>query len=273
MLDRGVEYFVKKQGNGDFKFPFFKIAEQLKKVDILFGNLETVISDKGNKIGSIYSFRANPKAVEGLIFAGFDVLSAANNHVFDYGRMAMEDSFKRLKNAGIDYVGAGLNEGEAKQGIIKEIKGTKVAFLAYNNKGSQYWQATAERSGINWLDGRIKEDIKKAKEKSDLVIVSMHFGEEYYKKPSREQEYFARLAIDSSADLVIGHHPHVVQPIEKYKNGWIAYSLGNFVFDQGFSQETMEGLLLEIIIENKKIKEVNPKKVKLSEFFQPYFDQ
>ena len=102
------------------------------------------------------------------------------------------------------------------------------------------------------------------------MIVSFHWGEEYQNQPNKEQRYFAQLAIDSGADLVIGHHPHVVQPVEKYKNSWIAYSLGNFVFDQSFSEKTMKGFLLEVIIENKKIKEINPKEIKISKYFQPY---
>ena len=105
------------------------------------------------------------------------------------------------------------------------------------------------------------------------MIVSFHWDEEYQPRPSQKQEYFAHLAIGSGADLVIGHHPHNIQPVEKYANSWIAYSLGNFVFDQGFSKETVEGLLLEIIIENKKIIAVNFKIIEISEFFQPYLTQ
>ncbi len=269
MLDRGVEYKVEKEGNGDFKFPFLKIADYLKKADILFGNLESVISDKGIKVGSIYSFRAEPEAINGLTYAGFDILSVANNHIFDYGREAMEDSFKRLKEAGISYIGGGFDEEEVRAGITKEVKSTKITFLAYTNKGSEYWQATENRSGIGWLDERIEDDIKKAKEKSDLVIVSFHWGEEYQSQANKEQEYFGHLAVDSGADLVIGHHPHTIQPIEKHKDGWIAYSLGNFVLDQSFSEETMKGLLLKIIVENKKIKEVSSEEVKISDSFQP----
>ncbi|KKQ68291.1 MAG: hypothetical protein A3F95_00480 [Candidatus Nealsonbacteria bacterium RIFCSPLOWO2_12_FULL_39_31] len=269
MLDRGVEYAVEKQGNGDFRFPFLKIADYLKKADILFGNLESVISNKGEKVGSVYSFRADPKAIEGLLFAGFDILSVANNHIFDYGRLAMEDGLKRLKNVGIGYIGAGFNEEEVRSGIIKEIKGVKICFLAYNNKGSEYWQAGENSSGISWLDDKITKDVRTAKEKSDLVIVSMHFGEEYQNKQNGEQEYFAKLAIDSGADLVLGHHPHVIQPVEKYKQGWIAHSLGNFIFDQNFSEETMEGILLEVIVENKKIQKISQIKIEISENFQP----
>jgi len=268
MLDRGVEYAVNKEGKGDFRFPFLKIADYLKKADILFGNLESVISDKGEKVGSIYSFRADPKAVEGLLFAGFDVVSVSNNHIFDYGRVAMEDSLMRLKMVGIDYIGAGFSEAEVRLGIIKEIKGTKICFLAYTNKGSEYWQAKGNNSGIGWLDDKIADDIKKAKEKSDLVMVSMHFGDEYQSEQNKEQEYFAKLAIDSGADLIFGGHPHTVQPVEKYKQGWIAYSLGNFVFDQNFSKETMEGLLLNVSIEDKKIQKVSEIKIKISDEFQ-----
>ncbi|MDO8264822.1 MAG: CapA family protein, partial [Candidatus Parcubacteria bacterium] len=96
MMDRGVEYSIRQKGNGDFKFPFLKIADFLKDADILVGNLESPISDKGEKVGSIYSFRSDLKAIEGLSFAGFDILSVANNHAFDYGRLALEDTLLRL---------------------------------------------------------------------------------------------------------------------------------------------------------------------------------
>lgn len=263
MLDRGVEYMTE----GDFKFPFLKIKDCLHKADLLFGNLESVISDKGENVGSIYSFRAEPEAIEGLVFAGFDIISAANNHAFDYGRTALEDSLKRLKEAGIEYVGAGFSEDEVKSGILIEIKEAKIGFLAYTDQGSEYWEAKGDSSGIGWIRESIKEDIQNME--SDLIFVSFHFGEEYQKEPSEKQEYFAKLAIDSGADLVIGHHPHVTQPVVKYKNGWIAYSLGNFVFDQYFSEETMTGLILEVLIEDKEIKKVDSKEFKMTEFYQP----
>ena len=270
MLDRGVEFMIKKYGNGDYKWTFSKIIDDLKQVDILFGNLESPISDKGIKVGSIYSFRADPKTIEGLTYAGFDVLSVANNHIFDYSREAMEDSFKKLKEAGISYIGGGFDEKEAHSPVIKVIRGTKIAFLAYTNLGIENWVAKERKSGISWLsEVNLKKDISDAKNQADLVIVSMHFGEEYQAQPDFKQKYFARLAIDSGADLIIGHHPHVVQPIEKYKEGYIAYSLGNFIFDQGFSEETMKGLLLEILVENGKIIEVAPRDIKINKFFQP----
>jgi len=270
MLDRGVEWAINKYGKGDFKFPFLKVAEELNKADILVGNLESVISDKGQKVGSIYSFRAEPEAIEGLTFAGFDIVSVANNHVFDYSRAAMENSFKRLKTAGIDYIGGGFNEKEAHSPVIKNIDGIKIAFLAYSNLGSKYWISDKTQSGIsNLTKENIEEDIMNAKRQSDLVVASFHFGDEYQTKSNSNQQFWAHLSIDSGADLVIGHHPHVAQEIEEYKGKYIAYSLGNFVFDQAFSKETMQGLLLKVIVENGKIKEVIPVKIKINQFFQP----
>jgi poly-gamma-glutamate synthesis protein (capsule biosynthesis protein) len=274
MLDRGVKYSIEKYGKGDYKFPFLKIVNELKKADILFGNLESIISDKGKKVGSIYSFRADPEAIEGLKFAGFDILSVANNHIFDYGREAMEDSFKRLKEAKIDYLGGGFNEKEACSPIIKEIGKTKIAFLAFSNLGTPLWAAKEKKSGICWLEKeKMERIINETKKKVDIVVVSFHYGEEYFSKPTQFQISISHSAIDSGANLVVGHHSHSVQPVEKYKSGWIAYSLGNFVFDQKFSKETMTGLMLKISIENSKIKEVIPIKIKINQFYQPEIEK
>ena len=275
MLDRGVEYMINKQGNGDFKFPFLEIADEFKSADIVFGNLESVISDKGRKVGSIYSFRAEPEAIQGLQFAGFDILSLANNHMLDYTREAMEDTMKRLEKASIDYVGAGFNQGQAFSLKIKEIENTKIGFLAYTNLGAESWKAGKDYSGMAWISEqdieKIQKDIEKAKKETDVLIISIHAGEEYSTNITDFQEKFAHSCIDAGADIIIGHHPHVVQKIEKYKGKYIAYSLGNFVFDQGFSEETMEAILLDIKIKDKKIDKVIPQKIKISNFFQPYF--
>jgi len=284
MLNRGVEYIIQKEGRPtgpasgypgypDFRFPFLKIADDLKGAELLFGNLEGPISDKGNKVGSIYSFRNNPKVIEGLKFAGFNVISLANNHAFDYGREALEDTLLRLKDANIDYIGAGFDESEAYSPILKEIKDTKIAFLAYTNLGPENWKATGNNSGIAWISEdnfeKIREEIKKAKENCDILIISLHAGEEYQTAPTQFQIDFAKMAIDSGADIVIGHHPHVVQSNEVYNGGYIFYSMGNFVFDQDFFEETMKGEIVKVLIENDRIKEVIPKEIKINEFFQP----
>ncbi|MFA4999037.1 MAG: CapA family protein [Candidatus Paceibacterota bacterium] len=270
MLDRGVEYYIEKEGKGDYKFPFLKIADYLQKADILVGNLEGPISDKGVKAGSIYSFRMNPKAIEGLTYAGFDILSLANNHMFDYTKEALTDTLSRLKEAKIDYIGGGSNQEEAYSPLIKELNGTKIAFLAYTNLGSPNWAVGTTTSGISWLsEENLKKGIESAKEKADIIIVSFHIGEEYLAEPDATQKYFSKLAVDYGADFVVSHHPHVVQKQEIYKGKYIFYSLGNFVFDQGFSEKTKEGQILKISIKENKIQEITPINIKMNEFFQP----
>lgn len=273
MLDRGVEYMIQTEGKGDFRFPFLKMAEDLRKADILFGNLEGPMAESGIRVGSIYSFRSDPRAVEGLKYAGFDMLSLANNHMLDYGRPALEDTIKNLKNNQIDYVGAGLSGAEAFSMKIKEIKNVKIGFLAYTDLGFQSWRAEEDETGMAWINegdiDEIKRNIEEQKKKVDILIVSLHSGDEYQADPSAFQEKFARTCIDAGADVILGHHPHVVQRTEQYKKSWVIYSLGNFVFDQFFSPETMKGALLEIIIINGKIEEVNAKEVVISQFYQP----
>lgn len=254
MLNRGVEKTIQKNGNNDYKFPFLKVVDYLKGADILFGNLESVISDNGKKMGSIYSFRAKPAVIEGLKYAGFDVVNLANNHAFDYGSEALEDCLKRLKDSEIEYIGAGFSEKEAYSPKIFEIKNTKIAFLAYTNLGSESWATKNDKVGIAWFnEKKMEENVKKAKELADLVIVSFHFGDEYQKNPNQNQKYLAKLAIENGADLIIGHHPHVTQGIEEYKGKLIFYSLGNFIFDQYFSKDTQEGLTVVAEIYPKKI--------------------
>jgi poly-gamma-glutamate synthesis protein (capsule biosynthesis protein) len=268
MLDRGIRLVVEKYGNNDYFFPFEKISDYLKTADIISGNLEGPVSDKGTKVGSIYSFRSDPKAIEGLKQAGFNLMMIANNHAFDYGRLALEDTLTRLTEANIAYVGAGFNKQEAFGPLIKEIKGKKIAFLEYTDLGSPFWAARENSSGIAWVSEEnmeeIKENIKQAREQSDFLIVSLHSGNEYQEEPSQFQKSFAKQALEAGADLAIGHHAHIIQTDEKN----IYYGLGNFVFDQSFSEETMEGEIIRITITPRNVR-IMPLKVKLNQYFQP----
>lgn len=272
MVDRGVEYMIKKKGKGDFRYPFLRIASYLKDKDLVFGNLEGPVSDKGKKVGSIYSFRSDPQVTRGLKYAGFDILSLANNHALDYGREALKDTMNRLEENGIDYVGAGFDRKEAFSMKVKEINDSKIGFLSFTNLGPVAWRAEKDSSGIAWIGKdleKIRLKIQESRSKADVLIVALHWGKEYQKEPTSFQKKLGRACIDAGADLVVGHHPHIVQQIKEYKEGWIAYSLGNFVFDQGFSEETMRGLLLEIVVKDGRIKEVNPRKIRINNYFQP----
>jgi gamma-polyglutamate biosynthesis protein CapA len=261
LLDRGIFWGIHTYGKDNWKWPVLPIAKTLQEADILFGNLESQISDKGYNVGSIYSFRADPKSIQTLQYAGFDVLSVTNNHSFDYTIEAFKDSLSRLRAANIAYTGGGLSEKEAHSPIIKEVRGTNIGFLAYTNSGSASWAANENHGGIAWIDSStletLTQDIQNAKPQVDILVVSLHAGVEYATEPNEFQKKFAKTAIDTGADLVVGHHPHVLQPLKRYKNGWIVYSLGNFLFDQRFSEETMKGAILKIVVKNKTIKNVS----------------
>lgn len=270
MLDRGMKSSVAKYGNGDYIFVFEKVKDYLNDFDVLFGNLEGPISDRGTKTGSVYSFRMNPKSAAALQEAGFDILSVANNHIGDWSKVAMKDTFQNLKEAKIIYSGGGNNKEEAYE-IKTVIKSdTKIAYLSFSQFGKGYLEAGEDTAGIAIIsDEKLKSGIEKAKAENDIVIVSFHFGDEYKKEPNAYQKTFAHKAVDYGADLVVGHHPHVVEPIEKYKDKYIAYSLGNFVFDQHFSKETMEGLTLKVTVENKKITDMSSDKIVINKYYQP----
>lgn len=270
MLDRGVKSSVMKYGNGDYDYAFEKIKDYLNDFDVLFGNLEGPISDKGTNVGSKYSFRMNPTSAQSLKNGGFDILSVANNHMGDWSRVAMKDTFENLEDVGIIYSGGGKNKEEAYGVKTIEKDGVKIAYLSFSQFGKGYLEAGEDTAGIAIIsDEKLKSGIEKAKAENDIVIVSFHFGDEYKKEPNTYQKSIAHKAIDYGADLVVGHHPHVVETIEEYKDGYIAYSLGNFVFDQHFSKETMEGIVLRATVKDKKITEISSDKIVINKYYQP----
>ncbi len=255
MLSRGVGRRMKAEN--DFKFPFRLVQATLATADLTFANLECPVSDQGTEQGHLYSFRADPRAIEGLLFAGFDVVSVANNHMYDWGPEALLDTLRRLREAGIRPVGAGANDLEAHYPLLVDLGRLRLAFLAYVDIQPQKATSAPGRPGVAWLDAdRALADIRFARPLADLVIVSPHWGVEYAAKPNPKQVALARRMIDSGADLVVGTHPHVIQPVEEYGGRWIAYSLGNFVFDQR-KQGTRRGLMLKVKVDGKRIVEVN----------------
>ncbi len=269
MLSRSIGNIMARKN--DWRYPFLKIADFLRSADIVFGNLEGPISARGTKVGSIYSFRSDPRVIEGLLYAGFDVLSIANNHIWDYGADAVRDTLTIVKNAGIGVVGGGADYQETHTPLIKNAKGTKIAFLGYTDLISSLLGSKTAKPAIAYLDiDQAIADVKDAREKADLVVVSLHWGNEYETTPNPNQEKVAKALIDAGAQLIIGHHPHVVQPIEEYGGGYIAYSLGNFVFDQNFSEDTKRGLILKVIARNDKILEVKGLEIRFTSDFQPF---
>ena len=272
MLGRSVQNRINEAQ--DPLFPFIRIADITRAADITFANLEGPVSERGVNQGSQYSFRFEPVGtMSALSFAGFDVVSIANNHVWDWGKDALIDTVLHLDNAGIGHVGAGRNAEEAEKPFIAFLDTTKVAMLGYTNLYPESLEAGIDHAGVSsFAVSSTIERVRQLKEFADVdvVMVSLHWGTEYATSSDAYQQGVARALVDGGVDLVIGHHPHVVQEVERYKDGWIVYSLGNFVFDQFFSKETMSGLMVRALVRGGKVESIEQIQVQLTPDFQPY---
>jgi len=210
-------------------FPFCLISNELTEADITIGNLETPVCDNSYKsYKKEFSFKASTNVIHGLKNAGFNILNLANNHIMDYGEKALAETITNLNDKEILTVGAGENLVEATKALIININDVCIGFLSF----TYAWPAKKNKPGCAPIDKKlISKLVHSVSDKTDVVIVSIHTGLEYVNIPSRENIALFRSIVDMGADLVLGHHPHTIQGIEKYKNGLIAYSLGNFIFD------------------------------------------
>ena len=261
MLSRHVGRVIRQ--HKDPAWPFREIAAYTASADIAFVNLESPFSDRGQPILRGMVFKAAPETIEGLKLAGIDIVSTANNHARDCGEYGFEFTLKWLDRHGIKAAGSALSVQALREGVILERNGSRFGFLAYTYDQSNGNHPAAD-DRIAMIDiARMSEDVAEIRRRADVVIVSMHAGAEYSKTPNSQQVAFARAAIDAGASVVAGHHPHVVQSTESYKNGVIFYSLGNLIFDQFFSRATQEGILGEVLFTGAKIESWSVKPVKL----------
>lgn len=218
------------------EYPFEDVAGIFNSADLSFANLETCVSERGESEKSEgYGFRTSPGSLEVFTLAGIDIVSAANNHVRDYGMDALGDTFINLESAGLKYVGAGWDKNEAEKIEVFELNGITVGFTACNMINmNPTWCAEEGRAGIACVDSDNSEaylaKIAEYDKLCDVLFVSVHWGVEYYNEVTDEQRDFAHKLCDSGADIILGHHPHVLEPIESYNNSVIFYSLGNFLF-------------------------------------------
>ena len=269
MLDRGVKSSVNKNFGGDYSALFEKL-KILKEADITFANLEGPASDKGVNARNLYPFRMDRTVLPALGGAGFNILSVANNHMGDWGVDAFSDTLEGLKENEISFTGGGKNAYYAESPIIIEKNKMKIGFLGFSDVGPESLEAGLMEPGVLLASNpRFDQIITDAKKQVDYLVVSFHFGDEYKTKHNGRQEYLAHRAIDDGAKIIIGTHPHVIEDTETYKNGFIAYSLGNLIFDQYFSQNTMQGMLLKVQLSKDGGMIINKNIVKLNSAFQP----
>ena len=274
MLDRGVAFYVARYGDDDWRFPWRLVADRLRSFDLTFVNHEGVMSTVGQDAGGVYSFNFPIAALDGLLFAGVDVVSLANNHSFDWGAAALCDTVQRLHAHSIGTVGAGCSYDESNAPHIHSFAdGSSVGFLGYTPFYHPNGAAGHDSPGLSEYDPvAMQRRVAALREQVDVVVVSLHWGEEYQPRSNAEQQRVGRMLIDAGADIIVGHHPHVAQEVEEYNGGWILYSLGNFIFDQYFSQETMEGLTAIATVQGGAVVSVVTEKVSLNRYYQPMFE-
>lgn len=218
--------------NQGVDYPFEYVRDFFHQYDIVFANLEAPFTRTGVSYPLKCSLKADPDYVVGLKNAGINVVSLANNHILDYQEEAMYETMRLLQKHDILYFGAGRNLAEARKPAIFEKNGFKVGFLGYCDViiDSPFYAKVDERGVAPFQMEYVQQDIHALRPQVDLLILSLHWGTENFSLPSPGEVKRGRELIDSGADVILGHHPHVVQRLEQYKEGYIVYSLGNFLF-------------------------------------------
>jgi poly-gamma-glutamate synthesis protein (capsule biosynthesis protein) len=257
-----------------YDYPFELVRPLLKQAQIVFGNLEGPLTDGGAaEVSKQYVFRSPPdKVAPALARAGFNIVSLANNHSLDYGPQGLADTRAALVKAGIHPVGAGSNEAEARAPVYMKAKGVTVAFLAYSLVFPEEFWAGPETPGTAFGHERfVRADVAAARAKADVVVVSFHWGQEGKTELRDYQVQLAHAAIDAGAAAVLGHHPHILQGVERYRQGVILYSLGNFAFGS-YSNTATRSVISLLTFRGKQLRELRlvPLNVKNAEVvFQP----
>jgi poly-gamma-glutamate synthesis protein (capsule biosynthesis protein) len=248
-------------------YPFVKVAPILKKADMAFANLETPVSIRGKAADKMFAFRSKPATLKGVVYAGIDGVTLANNHILDYGQGAMLDTLLHLNKYKIGYTGAGSNIEAAFKPYTQTIKGKKIAVIGVSRVLSDpSWYAGKKSPGAAsayTLEPMLGE-IKKSSKTNDVTVVYIHWSEEFKDYPEEYARTMAKQMIDSGADIIIGSHSHCLMGIEYYKKKPIYYSLGNFVFNRSTrgGDKTIDSMMVNFEMDNNSItSKITPVKI------------
>lgn len=226
MVGFGVRSCIEASDSYD---PFEGVRDFLNTHDLVFGNLESIISDCDLEEEDYRSIqmRGPCKSIELIRKSGFNLLSVANNHMMQHGVGGFNETVHLLKENEIEPLGC-INQKGKVLAVFKEVKGRKFGFMGFSLRPERY---AFEARYARYEFEEILQEVRDIKSQCDFLIVSLHWGDEYISRPSQKQIRQARLLADEGVSLIVGHHPHVVQGVERYNNSVIAYSLGNFIFD------------------------------------------
>lgn len=237
-----AEPVIKNKG---YSYLFDGVRAVLESTDAVILNLETPISLRGNPApDKAYTFRASPETAQAMSKEGVKAVWLANNHILDFGIDALYDTIGALERAGIAHAGAGRNVAAAAAPAILTFGSTKVSLLSFSNTFPDSYWARKNRPGTFFgAPGPVERAVARTLEANGHpVVASFHWGVELMADPKDYQVDLAQLAVESGASIVVGHHPHVPQPIEVYRGVPVLYSLGNFSFGS-YSRRVKTGLL------------------------------
>jgi gamma-polyglutamate biosynthesis protein CapA len=250
------------------EFTLQHVLPILQRADLRFGNLECTLSEYGLRPNDYHSIqmRGQPSYLRGLVSAAFEVLNVANNHSLQHGPRPFTETVDMLRGAGIQPCGVDDGKGASVPASVL-VKGLKIAFVGYSLRPRQYFTdkplyAEGDRDSI-------LADVRRVRASHDIVIVSLHWGDEFIQRPSPADVSLAHAIIDGGADLIIGHHPHVLRGVERYGRGWIVYSLGNFVCDMLWSEPLRETAICECRLSSSGVQSVELLPMRINDDSQP----
>ncbi|ELK46405.1 UNVERIFIED_CONTAM: CapA family protein [Halobacillus marinus] len=257
---------VRDKNGTDYLFE--NVSPYFQSSDYVTGNFENAVTlgeeDAYTETDKAILLRSNEEPIEALKANNFTNINLANNHTMDYGEQGLLDTTASLKQSGLDYVGAGEDLGEAEAIDYQEINGMTVATLGVTDVTVPGFRALEFGAGVAVSDlDSVLPRVKEAEENADMVFVHIHWGAEYDNEPHPRQEEMAHAIVDAGADVIIGHHPHVLSPVEVYDDSVIFYSLGNFIFDQGWSRTRDSALVQYDLMEDGTGRfEINPMRIR-----------
>lgn len=238
-------------------YPWEHVGPILRSADLAFGNLETAVGTRGRPVpDKQWTFQSHPSTLPGMVAGGITVVSLANNHIGDYGPQGILDTIQHLRNAGVRFAGAGADADRAWEPLWLEKAGFKIGFISVSRIfPSTDWIAGKTRPGLasGHDETRLLRAVQSVAAQADVTIVSIHWGIEKADNPTAADRNLAHRLVKAGADLVIGHHPHVLQGFEQYEGALIAYSLGNFVFTPSADPRTADGGILVVELDREGI--------------------
>ena len=248
------------------------VREVISGADIAMANFENPAPNRFTWHKAKTVFTADPTLIDGLVKAGIDYVGIANNHIGDAGNNGILQTIANLKKRGLKYSGAGKDLAAAQKPAILDANGTKVAILAYDAIAPGYHAAKGEPGSSKLTIKAVQAGVKAARKAgAKVVIVFPHWGTEYRYSPFQNQQRLARQIIDAGADMIIGNHAHYAAAVEVYKGKPIWYALGNFVFDQTWSEPTMEGISLELTFQGAELQQIRMRPHIILDKAQPNF--